>query len=119
MNDVAAHDREAYWHAIDWLTDAVHELPAGVLDGADGASASACEDMLADLDRFRELCERLGLDDHEAFIEQCRWHFEHYPHYLSRRRHITDYETYIIDRHGPRRVDPPPAAPEWLRRDAR
>ena len=28
VRDVAAHDREAYWHAIDWLTDAVHELPS-------------------------------------------------------------------------------------------
>ena len=77
MNASTDHDHEAYRHAISWLTDAVHELPAGVLDGSHGATAEACEEMLGDLEEFESLCGRLGLADHDLFIAQCRWHFEH------------------------------------------
>lgn len=109
-------DRVAYWHARDWLTYSVHELPTGVLDGPHGASSEACSEMLAGLEEFQALCTRLGLDDHIAFIEGCRWHFEHYAHYLGRRRHFADYETYTEDRNGPRRVANPPDPPWWLHR---
>jgi hypothetical protein len=71
--------------------------------------------MLDDLDQFAEVCERLGLDDHNEFIDGCRWHFEHYPHYLGRRRHFLDYATYVRDRHGPVRVSRPPT-PDGQRR---
>jgi hypothetical protein len=71
--------------------------------------------MLDGLDEFSRVCDRLGLDDHQEFIDGCRWHFEHYSHYLGRRRHFVDYATYVRDRHGPARVSPPPA-PDWQRR---
>lgn len=106
----AEMDREAYRHAMDWLTAAVHELPAGVLDGADAATPEACAEMLVELEEFRNVCLRLGLDDHRVFIEQCRWHFEHYPHYLGRQRHFATYATYVEDRRGPLRVVLPPTA---------
>jgi hypothetical protein len=109
-------DQARYWQGRDWLTYAVHELPIGVLDGPDGASAAACEEMLARLEEFARLCARLGLDDHQEFIAACRWHFEHYPHYLGRRRHFADYETYTRDRQGPVKVGDPPAPPRWLSR---
>ena len=111
MHAETDRDREAYRHAMAWLTEAVHELPAGVLDGADSATPEACEEMLVELEEFRTLCLRLGLEDHRDFLEQCRWHFEHYAHYLNRQRHFTSYETYIVDRAGPVRVVPPPAPP--------
>ena len=38
--------------------------------------------MLTGLQEFASVCVRLGVDDHAEFIEGCRWHFEHYPHYL-------------------------------------
>jgi hypothetical protein len=66
------------------------------------------------LDEFAGVCDRLGLDDHAEFIDGCRWHFEHYPHYLGRRHHFVDYATYIRDRHGPLHVSPP--GPAWLDR---
>ena len=108
--------RLAYWRARDWLTYAVHELPAGVLDGPDGATPAACQELMEGLDRFAALCEDAGLHDHADFIAGCRWHFEHYPHYLGRRRHFADYETYTRDRQGPPRVAEPPPPPRWLRR---
>ncbi|MFD6611841.1 hypothetical protein ACFWD1_23520 [Micromonospora chalcea] len=108
-------DQDRYRHNRRWLEHAVHELPAGVLWGADGATPAQCAEMLDGLDEFARTCARLGLDDHTGFIEECRWHFDHYPHYLSRRRHVADYPTYIRDRRGPMRVSSPPS-PDWLRR---
>jgi hypothetical protein len=107
-------DRLRYERDLCWLTYAVHELPTGVLWGAHGATPEQCAEMLDGLDEFATVCGRLGLDDHGEFIESCRWHFEHYPHYLGRRRHFVNYATYILDRHGPAGVSAPPR-PGWLR----
>ena len=82
---------------------AVHELPAGVLFGPDGASAKECEELVTDLNEFELLCRELG-HNQSAFIEGCRWHFERYPHYLGRRRHFTSYAQYIEERGGPLNV---------------
>lgn len=65
-------DRTAYWRARDRLTYAMHELPAGVLDGAEGASADGCAEMLRGLEACEQSCGRLGLDDHRAFVDACR-----------------------------------------------
>lgn len=94
-----------------WLWDAVHELPAGVLWGANGASRDQCAEMMTGLEEFEGICARLELEDHADFIEGCRWHFDHYPHYLERRRHFTDYATYVRDRGGPLTVPLPPSRP--------
>lgn len=115
MSHVLEEDRAAYRRARDWIDYAVHELPSGVLWGPDAASPAQCAEMLSDLDAFALVCARPGFDDHTEYIEACRWHFDHYPHYLDRRRHFVDYETYIRDRRGPLRVPVPPS-PAWLRR---
>jgi hypothetical protein len=85
------------------LDYSMHELPAGVLWNPDAATPAQCAELLADLNRFARVSQQLGLGT-EAFVEACRWHLDHYPHYLSRRRHFVDYATYIADRGGPRRV---------------
>ena len=72
--------------------------------------------MTEALEEFERLCTRLGLDDHSEFIDGCRWHFEHVPHYLSRRRHLGDYEEYTRDCNGPVRVASRPPPPRWLHR---
>jgi hypothetical protein len=116
MNAETDRDRAQYWRDRDWLTSAVHELPTGLPNGSVGATASQCRDMMNGLEEFDRLCARLGLDDHFAFIEGCRWHFEHYPHYLGRRTHFADYEAYTRDRHGPRQVVDPPLPPRRFHR---
>lgn len=104
-------DRERYQRALNWLWGAVHELPAGVLWGSNGATEDQCAEMMTGLQEFESLCERLGVADHVDFIEGCRWHFEHYPHYLGRRRHFVDYATYVSNRRGPLKVPLPAQRP--------
>lgn len=101
-------DRARYRRDRAWLDYAFHELPSGVLWGHNGATPAQCAQMLEGLDDFAGVCARLGLEDHVEFIEACRWHLDHYPHYLERRRHFRDYATYVRDRRGPLRVPPPP-----------
>ncbi|HXH78031.1 hypothetical protein [Nocardioides sp.] len=104
-------DRARYERDLSWLWAAVHELPSGVLWGTDAASREHCDEMMAGLQEFERVLHRLGLDDHGEFIEGCRWHFEHYPHYLERRRHFIDYATYTRDRRGPTTVPLPAKRP--------
>jgi hypothetical protein len=108
---VSEIDRERYRRDLNWLWGAVHELPSGVLWGADAASKAQCAEMMTGLQEFESVCQRLGLEDHADFIQNCRWHFEHYPHYLERRRHFADYVTYIRDRRGPLTVSLPTQHP--------
>jgi hypothetical protein len=108
MDQQARYERDRRW-----LEYAVHELPAGVLWGPDGATPEQCAEMREGLEEFARLCAHLGLDDHDDFIEGCRWHFDHYPHFLGRRQHFVDYPTYVRDRHGPLSV-PAPSIPRWL-----
>jgi hypothetical protein len=76
--------------------------------------------MLTDFERYEQLCHRHCLDDHREFLDACRWHFEHYAHYLGRRRHFVNYETYIQGRRGPLSVpNPPPPPPSFGKAPAR
>lgn len=106
-DDVARYD-----HAMQWLLHSVHELPARVLWGPHAATPEQCVELMDGLDDFAWVCRRLGLYDHDEFIEACRWHFDHYRHYLSRRHHFADYATYIRVRRGPKRVEWP-TRPLW------
>lgn len=97
-----------YVLAREWLSQALRELPERVLCGWNAASAVECREMMAGLEEFARLCEGLAIEGQAEFIDGCRWHFEHYPHYLERQRHFRDYATYVQDRHGPVDVALPP-----------
>ena len=58
---------------------------------------------MSDLNEFERVCLELDCD-HKPFVDDCRWHFEHYPHHFGRRRHFVDYKTDVEDRGGPLRV---------------
>lgn len=105
--------RRAYYDAREWLTLAVHSLP--VHDQVHPSGAAGFAVMADGLTEFEQLCAELGLDDHREFIEDCRWHFDHYPHYLSRHRHFANYAEYIDGRRGPRLVKSPPKPPGCLK----
>ena len=100
--DAKAADR--YEVLLNRLLYAVHELPAGVLFGANAATEAECKDLMEALLEFERLAVQLGRSNVE-FIEGCRWHFEHYPHYLGRSRHFTSYQQYVEGRSGPLTVE--------------
>ncbi|NKF23399.1 hypothetical protein [Solimonas marina] len=99
---------ESYEELRLGLEYAVHELPAGILGGPNSATPEECAELMDDLNKFEALCKVVEIDS-AVFIEQCRWHFEHYPHYLSRHRHFKGYASYVIPRKGPLKVTAKPA----------
>lgn len=92
-----------YEKLIDFLNYTLHELPMGVLYGANGADEEECKELMADTYRLEELSKILNIDN-SKFIEDCRWHYERYPHYLSRHKHFESYENYMMKYAGPERV---------------
>ena len=97
---MASGAAERYQALLGSLLYAVHELPAGVLFGANGATEKECKELMDALLEFERLATELGRSNSQ-FIEDCRWHFEHYPHYLGRSRHFASYRQYIEGRGGP------------------
>lgn len=85
------------------LVDAMHELPAGVLWNPNAATDPQCAELLVGLNRFEELSKLLAIST-KNFVDACRWHLDHYPHYRSRQRHFIDYASYCNDRGGPLRI---------------
>lgn len=81
----------------------LHELPTGVLYDANGADENTCAELMKEIKRFEELSVSLGIDN-SIFIEVCRWHYERYPHYLSRRKHFGSYGNYIKKYNGPSKI---------------
>jgi len=89
-----------YERILEELEYSLHELPCGVLYGANGANERQCREFLDDTYRLEELSIELGIDISE-FIKIARWHFERYPHYLGRQRHFGTYIKYIEKHNGP------------------
>ncbi len=67
---------------------------------------SNAQDLLSDLNEFETLCQELGRKQSE-FVDDCRWHLDHYPHFLGRRPHFVSYAQYIKARKGPLTVRRP------------
>ena len=95
--------KEEYEKLFQFLKYSVHELPSGVLFTANGATEKECIELMSDLNKFEKICNALKIDN-SGFIQGCRWHFERYPHYLSRQRHFGSYPDYIERYNGPERV---------------
>jgi hypothetical protein len=107
QNNKTKDMKQEYVLLHDVLDYSMHELPAGVLWNPNAATEPQCKELMAALDRFVEICKALDVQADE-FTEACRWHLEHYPHYLSRRRYFGSYEEYIRGRRGPCSVPPAP-----------
>jgi hypothetical protein len=79
----------------------LHELPAGVLYGMNGATQEECQLLLKDLARFEALARALGrLEQEAARIARWRRHFAGYADYLALRPKYRRYEEYL-DSHFP------------------
>ena len=93
---------EEYRRLLRYLEYTLHELPAGVLYDANGADGKKCAELMSDTYRLEELANARGVDLSD-FIATCRWHYERYPHYLSRHRHFGSYENYMTKYDAPRK----------------
>jgi hypothetical protein len=90
-----------YRSMIRRLGFALHELPTGVL-----ADETGCAELARMLSEVEELASLFGFD-HDLFIDGCRWHLEHWPHYLGRARHFKSYQEYCERQRGPLHVNEP------------
>ena len=98
MNNNEAN--EEYRSLLEYLEYTLHELPTGVLYDSNGANEEKCAELMKDTYRLEELAKDQGIDL-SAFIATCRWHYERYPHYLSRHRHFGSYQKYMAKYHAP------------------
>ena len=78
-----------------YLEYTLHELPAGVLYDSNGADEIKCKELMSEVFKFEKMCDENNYDC-RSLIEVCKWHYERYPHYLSRHRHFGNYENYMI-----------------------
>ncbi|MBN9520677.1 hypothetical protein J0H58_19525 [bacterium] len=92
------HDsrRRLVEHLAGHLRHSLHELPAGVLYGMDGATPEQCVELEQERDEFRAL---VAGTNHGAvyneLVEQCDLHFPAYRDYLLNRETYTSYEDYL------------------------
>ncbi len=92
--------RERYNKLLSFLEYTLHELPAGVLYDANGANEKKCAELMSLTYELEKLSIELGTDI-LSFIELCRWHYERYPHYLSRHKHFGSYKNYMEKHKAP------------------
>lgn len=78
------------------LEYAVHEIPAGLLFdyGVVATTVSQCETLMNDLDEYKQICKRLGVDTN-ALIQEYEFHFHHYRQYLIEADDSLSYEKYL------------------------
>ena len=80
----------------DQLNYAVHEVPAGVLYGFDGATVAECQEWLDDLALFREVVQKRGLTEkYETAMRYWDFHFHGYADYLTHQEQYQNYANYI------------------------
>jgi hypothetical protein len=83
-------------HVASYLDYTLHELPAGVLWGQNGATAEQCVELQELLTDFREHTDRLQETTRYAdLIKDCELHFRTYREYLLAGRPGGSYEAYL------------------------
>ena len=77
------------------LEYSIHEIPAGVLWGNDGASIHQCTLLKEELLDFKALVLDYGISEqYKELIEECFLHFTEYPKYLAQNKYDS-YENYL------------------------
>jgi hypothetical protein len=85
----------------DHLRYTLHELPAGVLYGVDGATVDQCDELLAELEEFRELLAADGRPGEYAQLKSaCDHHFRAYKRYLLERPAHESYARFLEEHEG-------------------
>ena len=80
----------------DQFEYSLHELPTGVLYGTDGATASQCDELVAELGMFRSLLRAEGCEgEYRELTEACDLHFNAYKQYLLERPSHENYAEFL------------------------
>ena len=75
---------------------ALHELPAGVLYGHDGATIEQCDELLVELSDYERLAMEFGAEEEDReLIAQSRFHIPAYRRYLLEGGRDANYETFL------------------------
>jgi hypothetical protein len=93
-------DRRSLLRLIEKIADrlrySLHEIPAGVLYGIDGASPEQCHELEKELDEFCRLVAQEQMEERYAeLIRACRLHFRAYRDYLLNRGKYSSYAEYL------------------------
>lgn len=80
--------KEILWYSI-------HEIPSGILNGANGANLSDIPSMLSSVDRFQDISNKLRIDNDEILIEDCRKFYAAYGEYLKQLNRYDNFEDYL------------------------
>lgn len=74
----------------------LHELPWGVLYGADGATVSQCDELAKHLEEFASLSALEGQgEDFRPLVMKCQFHFDAYKRYLLTRSSHSSYAEFL------------------------
>ncbi len=99
--DQAARQQLVETHA-SYMNYTLHELPAGVLYGMDGANLSECDELLELLSEFTSHIELLNQRDiYAKLVDECELHYNAYRAYLSAGRAGCSYERFVESRMQP------------------
>lgn len=94
-DDVLARGRLIEKQA-SYLEYSLHELPAGVLYGMNGATPEQCEQLLELLQEFEQHLSIMQQTDRFAeLVSECRLHYRLYADYLRDGRASGGYEAYL------------------------
>jgi len=79
-----------------YLEYTLHELPTGVLYGADGASPDECQELLSLLREFKTHVKLTHQEQHYSdLIRECEFHYAAYAAYLRGGPPYEGYERYL------------------------
>ena len=80
----------------DQFAYAVHEVPAGILNGNTGSTVAECQEWQDHLALFREVVQKRGVAEKYAkAMRYWNFHFRGYADYLTHREQYENYADYI------------------------
>lgn len=75
---------------------ALHELPAGVLYGYDGATPEQCDELMDELQDYERLCAEIGAEDSDTgLMQDSRFHILAYKDFIKNRNSQDSFADYL------------------------
>ena len=104
VQEPGARDLQRRWLDVtrEWLDYAIHEVPAGVLHGPNGATVADCEEMLEHVDTFESRADSVGIIDQDReSIARWRYYFGGYRKYLLEHGRYGSFARFLEDHPPP------------------